>query len=678
MRVPGATAALALGGVGLAVAYGLTGPAGWSDTGPRLVVEHLFSLLSVLALFVLAGATGGWALRLLRFPLEGPAETVVFSVAAGAGILGTAILVLAAIGLLHTGLVWVLLILSAAPGWRTMRGGALRFESRRPRPDDSRLLAAGAVLVLAVVGVFLVAQALLPPGDWDTLMYHLRIPSQLLVHGGLFLPEDNLHVTRIGLAHMLYVPLLGIGVETAPALVSAVFALLTGVAGWALCDRFFGRRVAWLGLMLVWGGTAVLMVAVTPRVDMTVAFYTFVAHYAVLVALERPHPGEARDDRGIFLVAGALLGLAVGVKLQALVYAVALGPVLLWALFRGPRPVLHTAYAAAAFLALAAPWLIKNVALVGAPLYPVLAAPRLEPWLARLYGRSGFPSDVDPRLTLVIWELRERLDIVDFFLHPGRLAIEREARYYYGNPILLLLPLAAFVRPRRVIAATVAPAVLYLVGLLLLLPEANPRYLIPGLVPLSLIAAFGALRASERLRPRVGRPLLLMACVTALLPTARTIRDPAIGTAAALRHAIGARSRAEAVRKRWGASLQYLVTAFPAEASLREPGTRTLMLFEARGFYFAEDVIQDNRLLNWPLLVRSPGFGPGWCPADAGFTHVLVNFGALDYYRRSGLDPERLGWPEFQGVEARCLATAARGFGIVLYRDTTTTGPSSP
>ena len=680
---PGVLAAL---GVALTATIGLArlavGPAGLSDTGLVVVVEHLFSLTATLVLVVALWAIGGPFARALRLPLDGSVDSIVFPVAFGGGIVATAFLALGAVGALQPAVLWGLPLVAAALAlWADVRGGSVTADGAgsragsAPGPAGPGIDADGlpplwAAAVFVVVGVFLVVQALPPASDWDAVMYHLRIPAQLLEHGGLYVPEDNLHITRIGLFQMLYLPLLGIGADAGPSLISAAFTLLTGVAAFAMADRFFGRRTAWLTLVTVWGSTTILMVGMTPRVDVAVAFYTLVAHYAVMLAL-----GSAEDDAAgghvlTFVAAGVLAGFAMGVKIQVLLYVVALAPILVWAAAHRGRAVLLTTVAGGTLVVTSAPWLLKNLVMVGAPLYPALSSPRLEPWLARLYGGPAYPADFDTELTRIVWTFRDRLNFVDFFLNPGRLSIEGEAIHYHGNPLLLLVPFGLLTGRRREMVALAVPAVLYLAALLWQLPEANLRYLVPGLLPLTIVAVLGLEWLMDRAPAPSRRWIATGACIVALLGTGYTMTFFTTWTPAPA-HAIGVEPGLRIIRARAGPAAELIPTGISEHPTLDAADARTLMLFDARGYYFDGRVVQDNLLLNWYLLTLSPDFGPDWCPADAGFTHVLVNAGALDHYRRSSLDPDRLGWALFPAVAQRCLEEVGGGFGLHLFRDTT-------
>ena len=87
----------------------------------------------------------------------------------------------------------------------------------------------------------------------------------------------------------------------------------------------------------------------------------------------------------------------------------------------------------------ALPWLVKNAVFLGDPLYPYLGGPQLDPWLARIYGGSAVPQQVDPS---AVWHTQRAFSVVDLFVAPARITVEAEGGFYRPN-LLLLLPAAA-------------------------------------------------------------------------------------------------------------------------------------------------------------------------------------------------------------------------------------------
>lgn len=451
---------------------------------------------------------------------------------------------------------------------------------------------------------------------------------------------------------------------------SGLLALLLGGAVLAAGRRLFGRATGGVAMVLLWGTASIVLVAITPRVDVTLALYLFLGHYALLVALDPPEEGPGSPAwAGL---AAVLLGMAVGVKLNALAYALALTPLAFWALWLrgGGAGALRSLGVCALLGAVAmAPWLLKNVALVGAPLYPFLADRTPAPWLDALFPGGSAAAAVAPAALRSLRMLRSPFDFWAVFFDPGRLTVEYEASFYVANRAFLLLPLGLLFRGRRRLAWLVLPPLAYLTLVILPFGRTNLRYLIPAAPALTLGVAWIVTQAARRWIPgkRERRWAILAVCLLATFPTGRAVWVW-LGRTVALEHLVGTAS-AQRYRQThhdpgvriYAPVIRHVNTDVPDDATI-------LMLFEARGFPLDRQVLQDNGIHNWPILAAALKAGSDPCLESAPFDHVLLATGVLGYYERRGLDLERLGWPRFGPFQARCLEPVWQSPGYVLFR----------
>jgi hypothetical protein len=600
---------------------------------------------------MLCAAAGRRALAACRVGFDRPLEALLFSTAVGAGGVATLTLTLSLTIGSRPWILWLLMIALAAALRRDLQDSrrvALEAGRGLLEADRNPLMVFGLVVFSAVAG-FLLLYAAAPPTDWDTLMYHIKVPSDFLAAGRVHVPEDNLHVTRTGLVHSLYLLLLAAQSMSAPALLSAAMTLLLAVAVFAFCSRFLAQETAAVSLASLWGTTTILLVAITPRVDLTLAFFLFLAHYALLLVLL----GSA--SRAHFLMAALLLGFAFGIKFQAATYMLGLAPLVFWtarSLDPAPPRVLKHCLLFGLLTGLAAsPWLLKNWLLLGAPTYPLLSPRILPPWLVPLFGSHYVPASIDPNIFDWVWDLRKSLNLRDAFLNPGLLTIEVEGRLYFSNPILLALPLGfAFIR-NRAMWWLMLPAVLSLVFLLVPFPHSNLRYLVPSLVPLTIVALHAIFLATSYVIDRNRSFLILIPMVTAtLIPTAFSIyfwmrEVDAVG------YFIGAASKKQFLETHMFVKEHVeLVDLLNSELSSE---SRVLLLFEARGYYFERDVLQDNMSRNWALL--SSRLDEDECLEETDITHVVLNNGALAYFSDGGLDLHLIQWRRWQEFRTRCL-----------------------
>lgn len=632
--------------------------------GPLLVLDHLFSLVAVGVLVWSFLAAGLGLLAALRLQFESPLERLLFGVALGAGALGTGLLV---VGLTIGPRSWLIALLFLGvwiAGRRTLlESGSLIRSALRfawAAADDKLVRGVGALGFISV-GLCATALALMPPSDWDSLMYHLRVPSQWLHAGRVFLPPDNLHVAFVGLGQMLYLPLLALDIANGPAVLNVVLGCLLACTCLALCIRFFTPSVGWMALALLWGTPTILLVMVTPRIDVTLSLFALLAHYCLLCALADPH-------RSYAFLASLFLGMASGTKYQGLLYLVGLSPLLIVAAMKQGTTTTSvwkalTSYVLG-FAVVAVPWFFKNLLLLGAPLYPFLTAAQVEPWLVPLFGQHVVPKSVDPAVFTIMAEVRSPFSLWQSFVAPHRLTVEGEGAFQFTNPLLMLLPLAVFAARRDTVIWLALPALLYLSTLLLPFPATNLRYLLPAIPALTVACCVGLDGLAHRLA-KVGRRAVIAATFAiGLAPTVIALIGT-LGQAQVVRFLVGRLTLSDYLASHADPGVAGLARVMDVINGMLPKDARVLMLYEARGYYLKPDVIEDPRVTNWPLLTNTGRLET--CLQVTGVTHVLIGTGAMHYYVERGLNPERLRKPVLDAFIGRCLTPLAHLPGFELY-----------
>ncbi|MGH7514229.1 MAG: ArnT family glycosyltransferase [Gemmatimonadales bacterium] len=652
--------------VALASPIALLGVRTGDTTGAILVAGHAVDLAAALAMLVLCAAVGNPFLGSITRDQERPLEGLIFGLAIGIGITATAILGAAAALGVHR---WVLALTIVTLAAACRRHVPIVVARVVKVPGSFRQLAGRgrsrhAMVWLLLVTAFLISMALVPPSDWDSLMYHLQVPKQWLLEGRIFVPDGNDQAALIGVAQMVYLPFLAMGSSATPAVLSAALAVILALSAFAICARFWPPPTRNYILVTLWGSPAIILVAITARVDITVTLFTLLAHYALLLAWTDRTGGPWLDIGAVFI------GLAFGVKYHGGLYAVALLPLVVLICRRNANLGSNIWAALARFGALAAvsasPWLLKNGLLFHAPFYPFLSPQTpADGWLASFPASATATGMIDPRIYQIGRLARAPFNLVDAFFSPVKVTIEGEGRLYWLSPVLLLLPLW-FLRWRdRVLLALAGPALIYLVALISISPETNLRYLIPGIVPLTIVSTGVAVQFSTtapRLLQWLTRGFLVIGCVLPALIAMSVM----MLVAHPLGHLIGVTS-ARAYLRTYGS---FDVRQHERLVEFSEGGlpsdSRTLMLFEARGFYFPTSVIEDIHLTNWPLLAsRLPQQG---CPHASSITHIVAGEGYAKRYLKRGVPPEVIKWESFTRFAAQCLTLMYADTALSLYR----------
>lgn len=228
---------------------------------------------------------------------------------------------------------------------------------RRDRP--ARI----ALWSLAAIAAITLFATLAPPSSMDAVVYHLRVPKEFL-RTGYWTKLDDVHSFQPLYVEMLF----GEGIALGGGPLAALVHWALGIAAVGAA-AMWGRRIGgpgsgtWAALAL--GGTALFAWESTSAfIDLGLALFAGLSFYWAT----RPDAGTPGA-----LLAGAFAGLAGGSKFTGLI-VVALTALaafgMTWPDRR--RAVQRSLTIAATALLVASPWYLRNVALTGNPVYPLL------------------------------------------------------------------------------------------------------------------------------------------------------------------------------------------------------------------------------------------------------------------------------------------------------------------
>lgn len=298
--------------------------------------------VAAIAMAAVMTAGGARLCALCRLPLGRDLRIAVHFLL-GAGVLALLVMGVGLAGMLTQGVVLGAAAAMAVSGrWRGWRW---------PRWPLVVLLAVPLLLVLPV--------ALAPPFFNDALVYHLGLPWQALLEGGLRPHPENLYSTVPPLAQFVAIPALAAGLERVPALLHAASFLAAGCSVTALARVLGAPR--WAAASA--GATVPILPLLVIMPGFPAAEGWGIAGVAAAAALALRH----RLPCGAAVLVGALSGIAAASRAQVAPVAVVL---VLLAMFR-ERAWRQRIAATASLLLAAGPWWVKNLLLLGAPLAPL-------------------------------------------------------------------------------------------------------------------------------------------------------------------------------------------------------------------------------------------------------------------------------------------------------------------
>jgi 4-amino-4-deoxy-L-arabinose transferase-like glycosyltransferase len=231
----------------------------------------------------------------------------------------------------------------------------------------------GLILLLLALIIATIILGSVPPVDRDALTHHLFVPKLWLKHGDIYeIPEIPFSYYPMNLDLLYTIPLY-FGNDIIPKYIHYLFALLTGLLLYRHLKKRLGVEYGLLGALFFLSVPIIVKLSITVYVDLGVVFFTTASLLLLL------HWAEQNLEWRSLVLAGLCCGLAAGTKYNGLISIVVLtlfvpiiyqqntlkekqsnGKALLWGCVFGM-----------AALTSFSPWLIRNYAWTGNPIYPL-------------------------------------------------------------------------------------------------------------------------------------------------------------------------------------------------------------------------------------------------------------------------------------------------------------------
>jgi hypothetical protein len=600
----------------------------------------------VVALLVGAAGWGAWPSAWLGWSRGTAGRQLCVAVAFGLGVLAVATLALGVAGTLSNAVAWAMLgggwILAAwrvYAVWRAVAGPSpSEDEAGRTRLVYPLL----ALLALVVPLAVMLCAACLPPGilwngearGYDVLEYHLQAPREYYDRGRVeFLPH-NVYAAFPQQMEMLYLLLMYLaGGPLAGAIPAQLLHAALGVLAVVALAAWTPRGVArWLVVAVAGSTPWLAYLGGLAYVELGVVFFASVAGGALAGG-----PGLASGVRmgRAWFAAGLVAGLAGGCKYTALVFVpVSLGGA---ALVTGRVRTLGM-FALGAVVAFS-PWLVRNAAFTGDPVYP---------FGYRWFGGAAWSTEQDEQWTRghalspesAAWAGRARLTWDAWLASP-----------MFG-PAVFVLAAAGGLAARSRGAALLSLWTVFMGIGWAALTQMPGRFIVPAIAPLALLG--GQAAAARRLMQN----MLFAVAVAGALWNARTLAD------IWRTHDGWWRERGVPLAALVGAvepfaAQQFLNQVLPADASAWLIGDARAFYVRARTRYtvaFSRDA--------WlaALAEKPPHDAVGWLRTQ-GLTHVVFSWPEIERLRAT------YGFPAFV-TRAWAAELAAAGLRRVTTPET--------
>lgn len=629
------------------------------------------------ALFIVGSACLGGlclvpAFRLGELPIR---WHLALGAALGLGAMSLLVLLAGLAGLLQRELWLAILAVALALGILRLRQilgqrpASLNIES--PSSADTAPLDCGGVAYLWILAcpflIFSLLAAVNAPGilwshegsGYDVLEYHLQMPKEYWHAGSIGYAAHNVYANFPANVEMLYLLTMVLLREDMEAGVTAqmihlLLGLLTVLGAWVVGRDASPRAGVMSGVAMATAGwlpylSGLAYVENGLLFSGVCAVGALLRGYRLLSNSQAPTDLADRRARCWILLAGAITGLACGCKYTAVpMLAVPLAV----AAMGMPWPTVRKRVAAAAIFSMAclatfSPWLIKNLAMTGNPVFPLantLFEATPEGWGAAetaQWNEAHLPVEhlrsVGQRVRVIWTQLAadryQRFGPLLIFLSLGGLALRR-----WRGPDVILLGL-----------------LVVQIGVWVFATHLFARFVVVSLIPMSLLAgrAFGLSQDRESRSSSASKSLVVLMVLGALWNLSFVValhraESPGGAPASAI-HKIDLVTDSPSESSDPNAYLGYINNRLADDA-------RILMIGDARPFYIAREVDYCVVFNRHPFVTviqnaRNAGEISEWLRSK-GYTHVLVHWAEARRLRQTYGFAHELGPALFDDLES--------------------------
>lgn len=578
------------------------------DTGPYALWDSLFALGLTGLVILTTLSIGVGLLRQFRVNLDSLGETYAVAWGLGMAVLSSGIFGLGIAGYFRASTLWAWLFLLSMLAGRDANSVSRTIRARlklwrfkiQGLPIGNKV-----VLVLFILlGLISLSNALAPPSGYDGLMYHLYGPREYLAAGRIVLLESPVQTNYPFGLQMIFGLGLSYGSAAFARLIHWCFALgLVGLA-YLAARRFADADQAWISAAVLLTTPIVHFWAQIANVDAAWAYYEFAAVYLALMWMQKRHPV-------LLVMAGAMSGIAIGIKYQAILGAFVLGVWILWqSRAQGWRLLVrHSMIFGTLALTIPAPWFAKNWLSTGNPIFPFV------------FGGPGWNASQLDHLQAAVGGFGTGFSFPDYLLLPFNLYFKNElfstlSGIEIPSVLFLLIFLYPWSKPKPVMSALVVITTLRFLAWSV---AQHARYLLPLFPALSVISAYVFFQLVRRVR--LGR-FLVYTLVTSLMLVALGFQLFMAMLLPPWPVVIGTESKSDYLYRAVNqyAAIRFVTEELPEEA-------KVMMLWDGRAFYCDERCLPDRAQQSWPMLVLAHGTVEAQAKAlhTIGITHLFYS-----------------------------------------------------
>ncbi len=468
---------------------------------------HLLLLVGLGIICMIAFGMGRKILKLLRIEGESILESTIFALGLGFGSLSLMIFALGILQLYYTWVVYsVLGILSVFSFFEVKKVKLQKpqLSSSKPRFTVFGIFFCGLLGVAAIINL---VGALIPESFYDSLVFHLAVPTLYKINHGIR------NIETIWISHfpqnmqMLYTMSLLLGTDILAKLIHWIMGIFVVLLVYTFGRKYFNYRVGLLAGAIFYTIPMVAMQSRVTGVELSLTFFDLLVIFALVnwFAINRRDEKPKLGKDGWLIVAGIFSGLAMGVKYIAM-YSF---PLFAISIFLG-GVIIHkrkikmslkkTFLFCVVATALFSPWLIKNTIYTNNPFNPFLSSVFKS---KNFYFGSEY-TRVDTKNYLSRgakkWSKYPTRNLKEWLIFPWTLTKKgKDSNSFVGPIFLYLLPLLFFLRKESLIKFLIFLGAAWFLAWSLIAMR-NLRFFIAGLTLFGIIISYLLLKVGKENR----------------------------------------------------------------------------------------------------------------------------------------------------------------------------------
>ena len=362
-----------------------------------------------------------------------------------------------------------------------------------------------------------------PPVSRDALTHHLAVPKLYINNGAVYeIPDKIVSYYPMNLDLLYTIPLY-FGNDIIPKYIHFFFAILTAIFIYLYLKEHIGSSWGWLGAFFFISLPIIVKLSITVYVDLGLIFFSTTSIFYML-----KWKNEGFEPKHI-VISAIFCGLALGTKYNGLICLLLLSLFIAFIYVRlsngSVLDQLNGIKYGVLFVCIAlivfSPWMIKNYAWTGNPLYPLFDS------------LFNFGKGVDLRTSsemghFIIRKLIYNESFLEILLIPFRIffqGVDNDPIFFDGklNPFLFILPLFIFCKKKskiqNIIDKISDKKILFIFSCLFIIivflkQDMRIRYIGPAIPPLVILSIYGLKNLYSYFeKDNIGKLILVFVCL---------------------------------------------------------------------------------------------------------------------------------------------------------------------